>query len=68
MAARIFFCGAALPPVRKAHPFDGFDRLPFDKLRVCDTAGRLRMTLSRVEWVRVPSEVEGEQRSPTTQV
>jgi hypothetical protein len=68
MAARIFFCGAALPLVRKAHLFDGFDRLPFDKLRVCDTAGRLRMTLSRVEWVRVPSEVEGEQRSSTTQV
>jgi hypothetical protein len=52
---------------RQAHPFDGFDRLPFDgfdrltagKLRVCDTAGRLRMTLSRVEWVRAPSKVEG---------
>ena len=29
-----------------AHPFDGFDRLPFDKLRVCDTASRLRMILS----------------------
>ena len=46
-------------PVRQAHPFDGFDKLPFDKLRVCDTAGRLRMTLSRVEWVRAPSKVEG---------
>ena len=22
-------------------PLDGFDRLPFDKLRVCDTAGTL---------------------------
>jgi hypothetical protein len=37
------------PPFRQAHPFDGFDKLPFDKLRVCDTAGRLRMTLSKVE-------------------
>ena len=46
--------------VRQAHPFDGFDRLPFDKLRVCDTAGRLRMTLSGVDWVRVPSGVEGQ--------
>ena len=34
----------ACSPVRQAHPFDGFD-----KLRVCDTAGRLRMTLSGVE-------------------
>jgi hypothetical protein len=50
---------AVQSPVRQAHPFDGFDRLPFDKLRVCDTAGRLRMTLSRVEWVRAPSKVEG---------
>jgi hypothetical protein len=50
---------AVRSPVRQAHPFDGFDRLPFDKLRVCDTAGRLRMTLSRVEWVRAPSKVEG---------
>ena len=45
----------AVTPVRQAHPFDGFDKLPFDKLRVCDTAGRLRMTLSRVEWVRAPN-------------
>jgi hypothetical protein len=40
----------AVTPVRQAHPFDGFDKL---------TAGRLRMTLSGVEWVRAPSEVEG---------
>ena len=46
-------------PVRQAHPFDGFDRLPFDKLRVCDTTGRLRMTLSGVEWVRAPSRSRG---------
>ena len=38
-------------PVRQAHPFDEFDKL---------TASRLRMTLSRVEWVRVPSGVEGQ--------
>jgi hypothetical protein len=50
---------AVRSPIRHAHPFDGFDKLPFDKLRVCDTAGRLRMTLSGVEWVRVPSEAEG---------
>jgi hypothetical protein len=25
-----------------ACPFDGFDKLPFDELRVCDTAGRLK--------------------------
>jgi hypothetical protein len=60
-------------PVRQAHPFDGFDKLPFDKpldmlgalslskrLRVCDNEGRLRMILSGVEWVRVPSGVEGQ--------
>ena len=27
-------------------PLDGFDRLPFDKLRVCDTAG-MRGALTR---------------------
>jgi hypothetical protein len=32
--------------VGTTRPFDGFD-----KLRVCDTAGRLRMTLSGVEWL-----------------
>jgi hypothetical protein len=31
-------------------PFDGFDKLTAGRLRVCDTAGRLRMTLSKVEW------------------
>jgi hypothetical protein len=56
---RVDLESAVRSPIRHAHPFDGFDRLPFDKLRVCDTAGRLRMTLSRVEWVRAPSEVEG---------
>ena len=32
------------PRLRSGHerqPHDGFDRLPFDRLRVCDTAGRL---------------------------
>jgi len=33
--------------------------LPFDRLRVCNTASRLRMTLSEVEWTKAPSEVEG---------
>ena len=56
---RVDLESAVRSPIRHAHPFDGFDRLPFDKLRVCDTAGRLRMTLSRVEWVRAPSKVEG---------
>ena len=37
--------GAQACPFDFAHPFDGFDRL---------TAGRLRMTLSGVEWVRAP--------------
>jgi hypothetical protein len=32
--------------VGTTRPFDGFDKL---------TAGRLRMTLSGVEWVRAPS-------------
>jgi len=32
----------------QACPFDGFDKLPFDKLRVCDTADKLRApSLSR---------------------
>jgi hypothetical protein len=54
-------------PVRQAHPFDGFDRLPFDgfdkltagTLRVCDTAGRLRMTLSGSRMSQGPERVEG---------
>ena len=43
-------------PVRQAHPFDGFDKL---------TTGRLRMTPSGVEWVRVLSEVERARRPPS---
>jgi len=31
-----------------AEPVDGFDKLPFDKLRVCDTASTLgALSLSR---------------------
>jgi len=45
-----------LSGVRQAHPFDGFDRLPFDRLRVCDTASRLRMTPSGVEGLALVGE------------
>ena len=55
--------GACLP-VRQAHPFDGFDRLPFDKLRVCDTAGRLRMTLSGSRTGQGPERSRGTGDSP----
>ena len=55
--------GACLP-VRQAHPFDGFDKLPFDKLRVCDTAGRLRVTLSGSRTGQGPERSRGTGDSP----
>ena len=39
-------------------PFDGFDKLPFDKLRVFDTASRLRAP-SRFDKLKAPSESRG---------
>jgi hypothetical protein len=49
-------------------PLDGFDKLPFDKLRVCDTAGTLgalthstlpRVILRHLSRSEVKEEVEG---------
>jgi hypothetical protein len=31
-------------------PFDGFDKLPFDRLRVCDTASMLRAGAAGYNW------------------
>ena len=47
------------PRFRKStRPFDGFDKLPFDKLRVFDTASKLRAP-SRFDKLKAPSESRG---------
>jgi hypothetical protein len=52
------FSADSAAEAESTRPFDGFDKLPFDKLRVYDTASRLRAP-SRFDKLKAPSESRG---------